>query len=99
MTTPKVLTPVEEMRSNFERTGTLAPMYARAMFVELTALTTTNKKLQSVADAARELEDYYGCDYALEAHVSDPNGDFTPCGNCRGCRVRLALAALKEEEG
>ena len=66
---------------------------------DIASLTTTNKKLQSVADAARELEDYYGCDYALEAHVSDPNGDFTPCGNCRGCRVRLALAALKEEEG
>ena len=84
MTTPKVLTPVEEMRSNFERTGTLAPMYARAMFVELTALTATNKKLR---DALQK---------AFDAAVPDNAFSWLD----REVRVKNILrAALKEEEG
>ena len=89
MTTPKVLTPIEEMRSNFERTGTLAPMYARAMFVELTALTATNKKLREALEAQGHGESptFPGfCDLCSD----DEHGDTPwPCP---------AAQALKEEE-
>ena len=87
----------DEMRADFERTGELAPMYARELFAELTRLREENERLTKLTDYFRNGEvniDEQEAEYARLRRIEEAarqhlsyTGDY--CAN--GKRLRQAL--------